>query len=100
MKSYKEYEKKYIGSSDIASLTIRSTIKADVLNFGEDGNYYAYIVDEDASINDAYKLVFEGNTWLAIFDDVKLVLQISADIIKIYRAGDFGCIIQTLSKNT
>lgn len=52
MKSYKEYEKKYIGMSDIANLILAGSsdngLKLAVLHFGMDNDYYAYIVDADA----------------------------------------------------
>lgn len=54
MKSYKEYEKKYIGMSDIANLILAGSsdngLKLAVLHFGMDNDYYAYIVDADAEI--------------------------------------------------
>lgn len=54
MKSYKDYEKKYIGMSDIANLILAGSsdngLKLAVLHFGMDNDYYAYIVDADAEI--------------------------------------------------
>ena len=48
MKSYKEYERQFIGDSDIAALifvgTTKDGLKANILNFGCDGRYNAYIV--------------------------------------------------------
>lgn len=96
MKHYKEFQKEHIGESDIASLTIRSGNNVDKLNFGEDGNYEAYIVTEVAHIGEHYSLVFEGTNWIRIYDDTELTFLAYADVIKIYRAGDFGCVIQLL----
>lgn len=96
MKSYKNFEKRSIGSSDIASLTVRSGMKVAPLNFGEDGSYSAYIVTEEAEIGSHYKLTFEGKGWVTIFDDTRLTFEARADEIKIYQAGAFGCIIQLL----
>lgn len=96
MKNYKDFEKKSIGSSDIASLTVRSGMKVAPLNFGEDGAYSAYIVTEDAEIGSHYKLTFEGKGWISIFDDTMLTFEARADEIKIYQAGAFGCIVQLL----
>lgn len=96
MKHYKEFQKKYIGSSDIASLTIRSGNNVDMLHFDEDGEYRAYIITEPAEIGEHYNLVFEGKHWIRIYDDDELTFHAKADVIKIYRAGEFGCIIQLL----
>lgn len=59
MKNYKEYEKRFIGSSDIAALILvgcdENGLKTSTLDFGEDGSYMAYVVDEDAEIGAHYK---------------------------------------------
>lgn len=43
MKSYKEYDREFIGDSDIAALifvgTTKDGLKANILNFGSDGRY-------------------------------------------------------------
>lgn len=98
MKNYKEYEKKYIGSSDIAALTVRICDKVYSLNFGEDGEYFAYIVDSDCEIGKHYNLIFEGKHFINIYDDKELSFKfyMYGAKIKVYRAGDFGCIIQIL----
>ena len=101
MKSYKEYEKVYIGSSDIASLTIvaprdHDGSLAESLDFGIDSNYFAYIVDSNAQIGDHYKLVQSCKYWMKVFDDQELTLDLHAATINIYRAGDCGCIFQCL----
>ena len=108
MKSYKEYDREFIGDSDIAALTFVGTtkngLKANILDFGSDGRYNAYIVDENAKIGDHYTLELEFETssgfkaWLKIYDDEGLTADYSADKIKVYRAGDFGCIIQLIGK--
>jgi hypothetical protein len=101
MKSYKEYEKAFIGENDVARLIIDTPIKCDYLYFGEDGAYDAYIVDENAIIGDHYTKVFGSNTWLKIYD--RTGLQFSdfgyGNKYKIYRAGDFGCIIQIIKED-
>ena len=103
MKSYKEYKKVYIGSSDIATLTIvalrdNGEPLAQTLDFAIDSNYFAYIVDDKAQIGDHYKLVQTCRYWMKVFDDQELTLDLHAQTIKIYRAGDCGCIIQTLNE--
>ena len=103
MKSYKEYEKVYIGSSDIATLTIvalrdNGEQLAQTLDFGIDSNYFAYLVDSNAYIGDHYKLTQRCRFWMKVFDDQELTLDLHAPKINIYRAGDCGCIIQLLSE--
>lgn len=103
MKNYKEYEKRFIGASDIAALILvgcdENGLKTSTLDFGEDGSYMAYVVDEDAELGAHYKKVADFKHWLKIYDDDELTYRVNAQEINIYRAGDFGCIIQTISKH-
>lgn len=103
--NYKNYEKRYIGSSDFAALTLtgmRPTdepgdctgLKTFALHFGGDGSYDAYICDGDAEIGAHYTLEATFVGWLRIYDDDGLIRKFYADVIKIYRAGECGCIIQ------
>ena len=96
MKTYKDFEKRPIGDSDIASLTVRYPMKAEVLNFGSDGSYSAYIVTENAEIGEHYRLVSQGTHWAIIYDEFGKTFSCHADEIMIYRAGGFGCIIQLI----
>lgn len=96
MKNYRDYEKQFIGDSDIASLTMRSPEGADVLNFGIDASYEAYIVDGDTEIGSHYKLVYECEGWLKIYDDMGFFVKFNGKSIKVYRAGEIGCIIQVI----
>lgn len=96
MKNYKEYEKQIIGTSDVASLTLRYPMSTNILYFGEDNTYKAYVVDADAEIGEHYKLESEGHTWLKIYDDCSLTAEFKADVIKVYRAKEMGCIIQLI----
>lgn len=98
---YHNFTRQFIGSSDIASLVLvgckkNSGAVAEMLHFGEDGNYYAYIVDQKIEIPSHYKLVTSFESWLKIYDDDELIYKCSASQIDIYRAGDFGCIINIL----
>lgn len=102
MKNYKDFEKEYIGSSDIASLILvgigENEIGLDLkeLHFGGDGSYKAYIVDQkDVEIGSHYQKVAEFTHWLKIYDDIELVKRFRADHIIVYRAKEMGCIIQT-----
>ena len=90
MRSYKEYEKVYLGGSDVAAITVTGC--------GEDGlKAEIYLVDENAEIGSHYKLDATFNTWINVYDDDERTYHIYPSPgaeIKIYRAGDFGCIIQ------
>lgn len=101
-KSYKDFEKEYIGSSDIASLILaghsRWGLKLHDLHFGIDDSYQAYIVNGECEIGEHYRFEAEFYTWLNIYDDDELVKEFRADIIRVYRAGEHGCIIQLLNR--
>lgn len=101
MKSYKDYEKRFIGSSDIASLVLvgcdADGLKSEFLNFGEDGEYRAYIVGSYTEIPEHYKHVYTFECWLKIYDDEELTYSERAKEFNIYRAGEFGCIIQVIN---
>ena len=100
-KTYKDFNKIYIGESDRAELTLRfydfekKATGFQTLHFGGDDMYRAYFVqDEEVDIPDYYQLVFESKTpWLDIIDDRGILTFNCLENIKIYRAGDFGCII-------
>lgn len=106
MKNYKDFEKTYIGSSDVATLVLSGAwplaeetndpapIKLKALAFAEDGNYNAYVVDGDTEIGAHYQLVATFEAWMQIYDDDGLTQKFVADEIRVYRAGEFGCIIQ------
>lgn len=104
MKSYKDFDVEYIGSSDIAALVLCGYKKgkgaiARMLDFGIDENYMAYIVDtKEVEIGKHYTLIDTFNSWLKIYDDTERTATFKADIIKIYRAGDMGCIIQLINE--
>ena len=93
MGSYKDCEKIYIGSSDMAALVMVSPEKPEFLTFGQDGSYSAYIITDEA-VGSHYRVAFRASGWLKIYDDEGLVLDIRASEITVYRAGNFGCIIR------
>ena len=95
MKNYKDFEKRFIGASDSAFLTITGADGTKTeLKFGEDGEYYAYIIPEDTEIGSHYvkRAEFEGST--TITDDDGDEVRLIADRIEFFRAGEFGCIIR------
>lgn len=102
MKTYKDFEKEYIGSSDIASLILagcgKHGLELKELHFGQDASYLAYIVNEnDVEIGNHYHKVAEFESWLKIYDDEELVDKYKADKIIVYRAAEMGCIIHLIN---
>lgn len=97
MKSYKTYEKKCIGSSDIGSLICRSWNSVGLIEFGGDGEYSAYIVDDNAEIGDHYQKVVSATNWLDLYDDTSRTMRFRGAEINVYRAGGFGIIIQVIN---
>ena len=85
-----------LGSSDMASLVLRSGSHLELLNFGIDDCYSAWYVDEsDIEIPSHYTLVSTTKNWLNIYDDWSLVFAMRGDF-EIYRAGEMGCIIRKI----
>ena len=104
MKTYKDFREINIGMSDVASLImmgIKETGRSlEFLNFGEDGEYYAYLIhrkeNEPVEIGEHYKKVATFTNWLKIYDDYESTLDIKGKVINVYRAGEFGCIIEVI----
>ena len=102
MKSHKSYGKQFIGVSDKAVLSLFGCVsgtditEARLLQFGEDGAYYAYICDEEAIIPEHYRRMNTFTDHLVIVDDSANTQRYEAHEIVVYRAGNFGCIIQML----
>ena len=101
MKDHHDYEKKSIGGSDVAALTLvgcgKDGLKASILHFGGDGEYRAYIVDEECEIPSYYELQEEFTSWMKVYDDEGQTYRADAEIIRIYRAREMGCIIQLVN---
>lgn len=98
MKSFKDFPKISLGSSETASLTVRSEHEAKIVYFGEPGEHSAHLVDEPADIGPHYGQVFSARDWIRIYDDNGLTRFIEAEEIYIYRASETGCIIQLFGK--
>lgn len=103
LNDYHSCEKIRIGSSDIASLIAvgcgKDDLKTAAIDFGEDGDYSAYVCGEKTEIPGYYTKVFECHSWLKIYDDTGLVFDSTAysdwfNHFEIYRAGSFGTIIK------
>ena len=102
MKTYKDFEKQYIGSSDIASLILagykeREGITTIPLHFGQDGSYSAYIVEGETEIGSHYEKRAEFESWMKIYDDEELIKSFNGKKMIVYRAAEMGCIIQILN---
>lgn len=98
-KNYHECKRIYLGASDIAQLVLRTDNGAKAINFGSDGEYYAYIVeDEKTDIPAYYTCVIDVIcAWAWIYDDDSRTQKINfkKDMrLRVYRAGEYGCIIQ------
>ena len=101
MKHYKS-NIHYIGSSDYASLVLaghvnRQGFTVQQLHFGCDGEFWAYEIDQTYAVPDHYYFVAEFDHWMKIYDDSELTKHYIGRKIKVYRAGDFGALIQILS---
>ena len=85
-----------LGSSDIASLTVRFSMQASPLHFGGDASYTAYVITESQKVPAHYTKVLEDTYWCTIYDDEEGVLRLYANKIEIYRAGEMGCLIRLM----
>lgn len=114
MKSYKDFNKKNIGISDIAQLVFRGCkvnegASVDLMNFCEDSVYFAYIVNEkNVSIGKHYTLWNSYRSWLKVYDDDGLSFDSEIYLdengntfnqFDIYRAGNFGIIIHMYNRD-
>lgn len=102
MRDHHSYNKEYIGSSDIAALTLvgvseHSGVTCSMLNYGEDGDYHAYIVDDNAEIPDSYAYVDHFVSWMKVYDDNELIRTFKGKMIAVYRRGQRGTIIQVFA---
>ena len=91
----------FLGDSDIAQLTMVGFDKNEgavpaPLKFEADGVYRSWIIcNSESDIPEYYSLVKTYDTWLKIFDDRKLTLNLYSpnSKISVYRAGMYGCIV-------
>lgn len=98
--NYKQFESVYLGFSDIAALKVVGCdktrgIEANIINMGSDGIYEAYYCN-NAIIGKHYKKVYDVEGWIEIYDDVKKRFQ-DRGKFEIYRAGDFGIVINKIT---
>ncbi len=101
---YKENGSHPFGISDVAALTMvaysreQKKIIAESIGTGRDGSYRAYFTDGDAEIPEHYKLVFQGNCWLKVYDDIEKVADIGGEVIKVYQAASGTTFIVAVEK--
>lgn len=100
-----------LGGSDIATLIMvgmttedrpatTSHLEMKELNFGEDGEYSAWLIDGDTDVPEHYTLTAEFKNWLKIYDDEGYCTYFTAPFIRVYQAGQFGCLIQLCQEYT
>lgn len=100
-----------LGGSDIATLIMvgmtmedrpatTSHLDMKELSFGEDGEYSAWLIDGDTSVPEHYTLTAEFKNWLKIYDDEGYCTYFTAPFIRVYQAGQFGCLIQLCQEYT
>jgi hypothetical protein len=97
-KNYKDFKHQFVGASDVAALVVvgmeEGEMQARVLDFGGDGDYFAYVIDEDCELPAHYSLALSFTTWAKIYDDAGLTGDFNAQKINIYRAGSYGVIVE------
>jgi len=106
MKNYKDFEKRLLGSTDIATLKVITNSENYELATGMDSSFSAYWIEGDAEIGEHYNLLkkFENVTWLVIGDEINLnIVETYSDgaiftpkEVRIYNSGYHGYIIQVL----
>ena len=103
---YTDFPTLSIGVSDCAALVLIGGdekghgLASSVLNFGEDGAYNAHILTtdyHDLIPRSIYRPVAHFSTYMQVLDSLCGMadgMQFIARNITIYRAGEFGCIIE------
>lgn len=100
-----------LGGSDIATLIMVgmttencpatvSHLEMKELNFGEDGEYSAWLIDGDTDVPEHYTLTAEFKNWLKIYDDEGYCTYFTAPFIRVYQSGQFGCLVQLSQEYT
>lgn len=100
----------YVGYSDIATVTCMGMtdkegleptdnhIKYLPVHFGGDDTYAAYLITDEVEVLESvaqhYKLQGTFKHWMKIYDDEECTLQLRANKIEVYRAGDYGMLIR------
>ena len=92
--NYKEYNKIYIGETDVAGFIFKSPNKLVELHTGSDGAFDAYLVDGKCDIPRHYSLWEKFNDWLWIYDDTERTAKIISKNIEVYTAGKRGILIK------
>lgn len=97
---YKEFDKVHLGFSDIAALKVvgcdhERGLESNIVNMGSDGEYEAYYCN-NAIVGGHYKKVYSVDGWIEFYDDYKKTFQ-EFGKFDIYRAGDFGIVINKIT---
>lgn len=99
MRDYHDYEKIFLGCSDIGALTLTGLkagkgLTSQILHFNIDACYKAYLVDENSEIEGHYHKVAAFEKWVKVYDDDELVRTLRGREIEFFRAGDAGCVVK------
>lgn len=99
MSYYKDHVE-LLGSSDVASLVLRGIQDGKeavkLLNFGEDGDYQAYLIKNDDEVPSHYHLEEVFQYWMKVYDDDSMTIDLKGDKIEVYKAGMRGCLIRVI----
>lgn len=103
MKHYKDFAKRFLGGTDIATIKVMTNWENYDIATGADSSYWAYWIDGEAEIGDHYYLLKEIKrvTWLVVADEETINILEKYDnwkTLKIYRAGEHGYIFQLLDE--
>ena len=106
---YSEYESVSLGISDIGKLILvgydnDKGFIAMPIKFGDDGEYFAYLADEDVEMPESCECIASFNRWFKIYDDEQVTYtseHLLGRVGKIYKTPiPYTIIIQTPRKKT
>lgn len=89
----------HLGTSDTATLTLRGYrpqqgVTLDLLTFGGDASYSAWLVFDRALVPAHYTEVASFERWVDVIDDTEVTIKIrGVSRIGVFRAGEMGVLI-------
>ena len=102
MKNIFQYCRKTIGclGDDEGDFIVRGRKTVALMPFEHSGEFKAYIVDEFCEIPDNFKLIIECERFIMIYNSEgpTFGLRGFADVYRVYRSDDCGCIIQLIKR--